>query len=150
MKFNSLRRNKASEDAAQSSEHSFQEDEAARDKPAVESEAPALEQAPPSTTIATTTTTTTAPEKVEEATYKFGIADRLNHVVERAPEVDSAKRSPDLVPLTKQFEDMRKKLRGMLATAKRYHSSLQTLDQDRLQVRFIQLYVEWQKTNRQY
>jgi len=137
MKFNSFRRSKASEDAAPPSEDSFQEDEAARDKPAVESEAPTLEQALPTTTITTTPTTTTAPENVEEATYKFGIADRLNHVVERAPEVDSAKRSPDLVPLTKQFEDMRKKLRGMLVTAKRYHGSLQTLDQNRLQVCFI-------------
>ena len=67
--------------------------------------------------------------------YKFGIADRLSRAVaEHFAETDTSKRSPDLVPLTKQFEETRKRLRQMIGTAKRYHASVRVLDQDRMKV----------------
>jgi hypothetical protein len=66
--------------------------------------------------------------------YKFGIADRLlETVATKTP--SHMKRSPDLVPLSKQFDTMRKRLRQMIATAKRYHESMAALDKDRMQVR---------------
>jgi len=102
-----------------------------RKMPSKETAAAPPEQAKPQTTAATDA----APETIVH--YKFGIADRLNRAVEGHPYDSSlAKRSPDLVPLTKQFEDMRKRLRQMIGAAKRYHASLQVVDQERVQVRF--------------
>jgi len=72
--------------------------------------------------------------------YKFGISDRLSRAVDdicgpQGSVLDAVKRSPDLVPLSKQFEDMRKRLRQTIGTAKRYQASLTALDQDRTKVR---------------
>ena len=67
------------------------------------------------------------------ADYKFGIADRLLEAVATKC-VLMPKRSPDLVPLSKQFDTMRKRLRQMIGTAKKYHESMITLDKDRMQV----------------
>ena len=68
--------------------------------------------------------------------YKFGITERLNDAV-ALKLTDSATlsfRSPDLIPLMKSFDNMRKKLRQMIATVKTYHQSMVTLDHNRLQV----------------
>ena len=68
--------------------------------------------------------------------YKFGIAHRLDRAVaEHFADIDS-KRSPDLVPLTKQFEETRKRLRQMIGTAKRYQASVRALDLDRMKVSY--------------
>ena len=65
--------------------------------------------------------------------YKFDIASRLDESVALRL-VDAPNQSPDLIPLTKSFDALRKRLRQMIATAKQYHKSMTTLDMDRLQV----------------
>lgn len=67
--------------------------------------------------------------------YKFGVAERLQETVAIKTACSKVKRSPDLVPLSKQFDSLRKRLRQMIATAKKYHESMLVLDKDRLQVR---------------
>jgi hypothetical protein len=86
-----------------------------------DSESP-LEQAPPA--------------KSEEAvvTYKFGIADRLNDAV-NARSTSTDKRSPDLVPLSKDFDVIRKQLRQLNISAKQYHDGLCKMNKQRSQVR---------------
>jgi protein required for attachment to host cells len=76
----------------------------------------------------------TQPSSLRSTEYKFGIADRLNETVLATNSVNAPNRSPDLIPLTKKFDAMRKRLRQLIATAKKYHKSLNTLDIDRLEV----------------
>ena len=96
-----------------------------RKMPAKEEQAPPPEQAK-------------EPEVPPPEEYKFGIADRLQRAVAEHSFAGfggaDTKRSPDLVPLTKQFEETRKRLRQLIATSKRYHASISTLDQDRMKV----------------
>ena len=66
--------------------------------------------------------------------YKFGIAERLTRAVKEKALENEAKRSPDLVPLSKQFDAMRKRLRAMIQTAKQYKKSMEKVDDDRMQV----------------
>lgn len=47
---------------------------------------------------------------------------RLNHAVKQRPTQPS--RSTELIPLNKEFDDMRKKLRALLAAVKKYHAAL--------------------------
>jgi hypothetical protein len=82
------------------------------------------EQAPSSLVDSTTTTT---------VTYKFGIAERLDEAVPKKS-MSLQKRSPDLVPLSKDFEEMRKNLRQMIASAKKFQESMITMDKNRLQM----------------
>jgi hypothetical protein len=65
--------------------------------------------------------------------YKFDIAGRLDESV-AIKLVSAPNRSPDLIPLTKSFDAMRKRLRQLIATVKRYGKSMSALDMDRLQV----------------
>jgi hypothetical protein len=81
------------------------------------------EQAPPVDNTATTPT----------VTYKFGIAERLDEAVPKKS-MSLQKRSPDLVPLSKDFEEMRKNLRQMIASAKKFQESMITMDKNRLQM----------------
>jgi hypothetical protein len=69
------------------------------------------------------------------ADYKFGIAERLQETVAVKAASSQVKRSPDLVPLSKQFDALRRRLRQMIATSKKYHESMLALDKDRMQVR---------------
>lgn len=64
---------------------------------------------------------------------KFGIANRLVETV-AAKSVSQVKRSPDLVALSKQFDAMRKRLRQLITTAKKYHKSMAVLDKNKLQM----------------
>ena len=68
--------------------------------------------------------------------YKFGILERLNDAValKLTLSTTASRRSPDLIPLMKSFDLMRKKLRQMIATTKKYHQSMMNLDSDRIQV----------------
>lgn len=77
-----------------------------------------------------------APNKSEEPTvvYKFGIADRLEDAV-NSRSASKEKRSPDLVPLSKEFDSFRKRLRQLHLSAKQYHDSLCKMNQQRSQVR---------------
>ena len=70
--------------------------------------------------------------------YKFGIMERLNDTVAMkvAKSTTASYRSPDLIPLMKSFDSMRKKLRQMITLSKKYHQSMMTLDGDRIQVFF--------------
>ena len=70
--------------------------------------------------------------------YKFGIMERLNDAVAMkvANSTAASYRSPDLIPLMKSFDNMRKKLRQMIVISKKYHQSMMTLDHDRTQVFF--------------
>lgn len=65
--------------------------------------------------------------------YKFGIANRLTESV-ASKVVSLQKRSPDLVPLSKEFEGMRKGLRQMISSAKKFQESMIEMDKNRLQV----------------
>jgi hypothetical protein len=68
---------------------------------------------------------------------RFKIADRLDKAVSQG--MPNAKnRSPDLVPLTKEYELLRKNLRALLATTKAYQVAVQTIEEARSEVRFIQ------------
>ena len=68
--------------------------------------------------------------------YKFGILERLNDAValKLTLSTTASRRSPDLIPLMKSFDLMRKKLRQMIVTTKKYHQSMMNLDSDRIQV----------------
>jgi hypothetical protein len=66
--------------------------------------------------------------------HKFGIADRLNDGV-IARSTSSEKRSPDLVPLSKEFDVIRKHLRQLNISAQQYHDSLCKMNKQRSQVR---------------
>jgi hypothetical protein len=68
--------------------------------------------------------------------YKFDIASRLDESV-AVKLVNAPNRSPDLIPLTKSFDAMRKQLRQLISSAKQYHKSMIALDVDRLQVREV-------------
>ena len=58
---------------------------------------------------------------------------RLNHAIKQRPTQPS--RSTELIPLNKEFEDMRKKLRALLAAVKKYHAALGAVSACRQEVR---------------
>ena len=64
------------------------------------------------------------------------ILERLNDAValKLTLSTTASRRSPDLIPLMKSFDLMRKKLRQMIVTTKKYHQSMMNLDLDRIQV----------------
>jgi hypothetical protein len=66
--------------------------------------------------------------------YKFGILERLNEAVASKMFDSASYRSPDLIPLMKGYDTMRKKLRLLISLAKKYHQSMLTLDFDRMEV----------------
>lgn len=134
MKFKSFRTKKG-ESAAETAEEDGSS-AAPLDEIEEEEDAPRERKMPPKAHSQTEEQAPPAqPAVVEEPPYKFGIADRLSRAVDATPNVEEAvKRSPDLVPLSKKFEDMRKRLRQMINKARLYHASMSTLDQDRIEV----------------
>ena len=64
---------------------------------------------------------------------KFKISDRLDKVLEQKTPVKNH-RSPDLVPLTKDYEDLKKNLRSLVTTSKAYHEATKQLDKSRTEV----------------
>jgi hypothetical protein len=76
------------------------------------------------------------PEQAPTSTiteYKFGMAERLQLAVASKAGL-TVKRSPDLVPLGKQFDAMRKQMRQLIQTAKTLHSSMEKVNVDRVKV----------------
>lgn len=73
--------------------------------------------------------------EVDAVDYKFGIAERLESAVATKKSNDHGKRSPDLVPLSKEYESMRKNLRSLISAAKNYQESMNVVDQERMKVR---------------
>jgi hypothetical protein len=78
--------------------------------------------------------------------HKFGIADRLNDGV-IARSTSSEKRSPDLVPLSKEFDVIRKQLRQLNISAQQYHDSLCKMNKQRSMVRISLLPVTLLRNN---
>ena len=98
-----------------------------------------MEQAPKTSTASSSSTFRTLSQQsqiVLTENYKFGILERLNTAVARklTNSATASHRSPDLIPLMKSFDILRKKLRHMIATTKKYHESMINLDSDRVQV----------------
>ena len=99
-----------------------------------------MEQAPKTSTASSSSSTfrtlSQQSQIVLTENYKFGILERLNHAVARklTNSATASHRSPDLIPLMKSFDILRKKLRHMIATTKKYHESMINLDSDRVQV----------------
>ena len=58
---------------------------------------------------------------------------RLNYAVKQRPLEPS--RSTELIPLNKEFEDMRKHLRSLLTAVKKYHTAMQHVAECRQEVR---------------
>jgi hypothetical protein len=66
-----------------------------------------------------------------EGRQKTEISARLAKAVDAAKQVN---RSADLIPLSQEFDTMRKKLRSLLQAAKNYHSVMIQLDKMRMGV----------------
>ena len=64
---------------------------------------------------------------------RLKISDRLDKVLEQKTPVKNH-RSPDLVPLTKDYEDLKKNLRSLVTTSKTYHEATKQLDKSRTEV----------------
>jgi len=65
---------------------------------------------------------------------KTKINDRLTEALKNAPKSEK-KRSPDLVPLTHEYEAMKKRLRSLIAAAKNFYEATKKLDTTRMEVR---------------
>lgn len=74
-----------------------------------------------------------APPKEPTVVYQFGIADRLEVAI-NSRSANDEKRSPDLVPLSKEFDAFRKRLRQLNLAAKDYHDALCKMNKQRSQV----------------
>jgi hypothetical protein len=84
-------------------------------------------------------TNSTQVMKEDFSKYKTKVAFRLAKALEEMP-TDNTYRSPDLVPLTTDFQSMRKKLRSMLASAKAYQAATLKVQDARSKVSiFVQL-----------
>jgi hypothetical protein len=66
--------------------------------------------------------------------YKTDIAARLDAVLKGAKPVN---RSSDLVPLSHEFDQMRKQLRSLVASAKEYHTARVQVEKARMEVRAL-------------
>ena len=66
---------------------------------------------------------------------RFKISDRLDKVLEQKTPV-AKHRSPDLVRLTKDYEDFKKNLRTLVTTSKAYLEATQQLDKTRMEVSY--------------
>ena len=64
---------------------------------------------------------------------RLKISDRLDKVLEQKTPAKNH-RSPDLVPLTKDYEDLKKNLRSLVTTSKTYHEATKQLDKSRTEV----------------
>jgi hypothetical protein len=75
--------------------------------------------------------------KVLPTPSKHGIAERLDRAVEAvmtSKHTQQQHRSPDLVPLSKEFACMRTQLRHLIVTTQGYHITLAKHDKERMQV----------------
>lgn len=70
----------------------------------------------------------------EKPEYKFGIAQRLDDATEAQKIWKGPKRSPDLVELSKKYDAMRKSVRQMIISARKYHATREELDSARVKV----------------
>lgn len=71
--------------------------------------------------------------RIDLTKYKTKIGARLVKAVEKM-ETDNAYRSPDLVPLIKDFQKMRKKLKSIIKAAKTYQAAILRLEDARAKV----------------
>lgn len=70
-----------------------------------------------------------------KTSYKTKIDQRLTQALDRQDDFATLRRSPDLIPLAKQYQDFRKQLRTLIATMKRYQETTQKMHLARKQVR---------------
>jgi hypothetical protein len=84
------------------------------------------------TVITSSAVASSPPSKEEIAKHTTKIAARLEKAVEDS--VGHQLRSPDLVPLTTNYQTMRKRLRSMVQSAKSYQKATQKLEQARSNV----------------
>jgi hypothetical protein len=131
-----------SEDSAASSdiEPPFEEDAESEDeKPtpdatdAVEAPIPMQEKKEGTPKDGEGITTSIKAEKEDLSKYKTQVASRLAKALEEMSP-SSAHRSPDLVPLTKDFQNMRKKLRSLIVSAKAYQKATLKVEKSRSKV----------------
>lgn len=91
--------------------------------------------------------TVAKPDTTEVVQKHSQILYRLNHAVKQRPMEPS--RSTELIPLNKEFEDLRKQLRALLAAVKKYHAALQTVSTCRQEVRVWMARVQEEETNKE-
>ena len=70
-------------------------------------------------------------ESIEGIPSKSKIAERLEKHVENANMNKNKNRSPDLIPLTEEYELMKKKLRKLVTVVKTYNDSMEAADSAR-------------------
>jgi hypothetical protein len=83
-----------------------------------------------------TVVTSSPPSKEDMSKYTTKIAARLDKAVEDS--VGHQHRSPDLVPLTTNYQTMRKRLRSMVKSAKSYQKATRQLEDARSNVSKMQ------------
>mmetsp|Transcript_31904 Transcript_31904/g.53340 ORF Transcript_31904/g.53340 Transcript_31904/m.53340 type:complete len:330 (+) Transcript_31904:131-1120(+) len=62
------------------------------------------------------------------------IEDRLNKVVEAASSPITKNRSPELIPLTADYEQMKKKIRALIAAVKKYQKKTQEMQESKFEL----------------
>ena len=75
--------------------------------------------------------------KEDLSKYKTKVAVRLLKALEEM-KPDNPYRSPDLVPLTTDFQDMRKKLKSLIVSAKAYQTATAKVEDARAKVSHFQ------------
>jgi pyruvate/2-oxoglutarate dehydrogenase complex dihydrolipoamide acyltransferase (E2) component len=78
---------------------------------------------PPKQESAKTKSPARSPKVAAPPQYKTNIAARVTKAVEDATVDTSTHRSTELVPLTQDFDVMRKNLRNLVLSAKKYHAA---------------------------
>lgn len=96
-----------------------------------------LPSAPPKQVVQVQTSPESCPQEeaiidpvVSKSKTKIGM--RLTQALDAAPTTKN--RSPELVPLTKDYDVFRKRLRALIAATKKYHQQTKQMEQARLQV----------------
>ena len=84
---------------------------------------------------------TRAKQQQDNGANQFKISDRLDKVLDQNTPV-TKHRSPDLIPLTRDYEDLKKKLRSLVTTSKAYHEVTQQVDKSRTAVSLRQIPLE--------
>lgn len=116
-----------SEDSAASSEieppyEEGVESEGEKSSPVAEPEVPMQEEKEGTPKDGEDFETTTGEIKEDLSKHKTKVASRLARALEELSP-DNPYRSPDLVPLTTDFQNMRKKLRSLIASIKAYQTA---------------------------
>lgn len=68
---------------------------------------------------------------------KGKISERLTKKVDSTPPTKN--RSPDLIPLTAEYEQFKKKLRALVTTIKKYADTMEKMNASRDQVRILSI-----------